>query len=272
MGSTGPDNRAILTRPQPSDLTMLDYVFDLPAAAQLAVFLVHGGVVFATSWLLLDFFHARYAKHPKLLPVAPAFQVLTVLFALLLGFLASDIWSQQRQAVDAASREEISLQRLYDLSDPTALNQLEARSMLVQYEAGVAHGEWGTHFNHTADPSAAAALLALRRLGATMAQGGSPAVLTAEWMRSVNELADARHRRLLIGADSTDNSQWSVVLVLAFFAAAALAACHMDRPPAGRLVLFMFSLAVSIVLWQLARHTNPYNGGDIQVQAPRSPT
>lgn len=251
---------------------MLDYVFDLSAVAQLAVFLVYGAVVFGTGFVLLDFLHARYANHSKLLPVAPAFQVLTVLFALLLGFLAADIWSQQRQAVDAAFKEGISLQRLYDLSGPAALDEAEARPMLERYQSIVAEKEWGAQFNHTAEPSASAALFELRLFGAKLAQGGKPALLTAEWMRSVNDLSEARQRRLLIGADSTDNSQWSVVLVLTFFAAAALAACHMDRPPAGRLVLALFAVAVSIVLWQLARHTNPYNGGDIRIEAPKSPT
>ncbi|CAN5906511.1 hypothetical protein BH11PSE13_BH11PSE13_23850 [soil metagenome] len=251
---------------------MLDYVFDLSALAQLAIAFAYGAVVFGTSCVLLDFLHARYAVHPKLLPVGPAFQVLTVLFALLLGFLAADIWSQQRQAVEAVFKEEISVQRLVDLSGSAALDDAAARPLIEQYRTAVADREWGAHFNRIADVSASTALLSLRLLGAKMAQGGKPPVLTADWMRSVNDLEEARHRRLLIGADTTDNSQWSVVLVLTFFAAAALAACHMDRPPAGRLVLLLFSIGVSIVLWQLARHTNPYNGGDIQIRMPRPPT
>lgn len=251
---------------------MLDYLFDLSALAQFAIFLIYGGAVFGTGSLLLDFLHRRYVNQPKLLPVAPAFQVLTVLFALLVGFLGADIWSQQRQAVEAAFKEEISLQRLYDLADPDALNEPEARPMLAQYRAAVVDKEWGLRLNHTADSAVSADLLALRLLGPKMAQAQKPAVLTAEWVRSVNELAEARQRRLMIGSDSTDNSQWSVVLVLTFFAAAALAACHMDRPPAGRLVLLLFAVGVAVVLWQLARHTNPYNGGDIRIQAPKSPS
>ena len=249
---------------------MLDRLFDLPAAAQLLCFLVYGAVVLGASLGFLAFLHARYKRDPKLLPVGPAFQVLTVLFALLLGFLAADIWAQQRQAVDAAFKEEISLQRLRNLAGPEALDARDAAPILARYQAAVSGREWGANFNHTPDPEAASSLDALRLYGARLAREGKPAGLGAEWMRSVNDLEEARHRRLLIGADATDNSQWAVVLVLTFFAAAALAACHMDRPPAGRLVLGLFCLGVAIVLWQLARHTNPYNGGNIRISMPPS--
>ncbi|AMM24989.1 bestrophin-like domain [Variovorax sp. PAMC 28711] len=249
---------------------MLDLLFDLPAAAQLLCFIVYGGVVLAVSLVILSTLHARYVRNPKLLPVGPAFQVLTVLFALLLGFLAADIWAQQRQAVDAAFKEGVSLQRLRDLAGPTALDTADASPMLAQYQMAVTGREWGLNFNHAADPAAAAAINALRLHGAQLARDGKPAVLAAEWMRSVNDLEEARYRRLLIGSDATDNSQWAIVLLLTFFAAAALAACHMDRPPAGRLILALFCLGVAIVLWQLARHTNPYNGGNIRISMPAS--
>lgn len=249
---------------------MLDFIFDLPAAAQLLCFIAYGGVVLAVSLAILGALHVRYVQNPKWLPVGPAFQVLTVLFALLLGFLAADIWAQQRQAVDAAFKEGVSLQRLRDLSGPAALDTADAGPMLAQYQAAVTGREWGLNFNHTPDPAAAATLHALRLHAGKLVREGKPAILVAEWMRSVNDLEEARHRRLLIGADATDNSQWAVVLVLTFFAAAALAACHMDRPPAGRLILVLFCLGVAIVLWQLARHTNPYNGGNIRISLPSS--
>ena len=198
------------------------------------------------------------------MPVAPAFQIVTVLFALLLGFLAADVWAQQRHAVDAAFKEALAFTRLQTLSDTSDQEALQARQMLLQYRTAVAETEWGLHANHVADPSAASALKTMRlhslRLGNTLA--------ATEWMRSVGDLEEARQRRLLIGSDTTDTSQWTLVLVLGFFAAAALTVCHMDRPPAARLILFIFAVALSLVLWQLARHTNPYSGGDVHVSLP----
>lgn len=53
-----------------------------------------------------------------------------------------------------------------------------------------------------------------------------------------------------------------------FFAYMMIAASHLDRPPAGRLVLVLFSIATTLALWQLAMHTNPYNGGFTRVTMP----
>ena len=123
----------------------------------------------------------------KLLPVAPAFQVLTMLFALLMGFLADEIWAQQRQAVEAAFKEAISLQRLRVLAEPPALDAGDAHPMLTQYQAAVVGREWGTNFNHAPNPLAAAAVNSLRRYGRKLALDGKLAVLASEGMRSVNE-------------------------------------------------------------------------------------
>ena len=177
--------------------------------------------------------------------------MLTVLFALLLGFLAADIWAQQRQAVDAAFKEKIALKRLHALNDPKLEGANEARTMLGKYQAAVAQREWGNHFNRVPDPEAAFALDSLRLHSARLSENNAPASVISEWVRSVNELEEARYRRLLIGADVTDSSQWWVILVLTFFVCAALAACHMDRPPAGRLIMSLFMAALVIVLWQL---------------------
>ena len=249
---------------------MLDTLFDLSAAWQLLCFIVYGCIVLGVNFLLLKYLHQRYAENPKLLPVAPAFQVLTVLFALLLGFLAADIWAQQSQAADAAFKEEIALKRLYLLNDPKLDGANEARAMLAKYQTAVAKREWGNHFNRLPDPEAASALDSLRLHSVSLSRNNAPAFVISEWVRSVNELEEARYRRLLIGADVTDSSQWWVILVLTFFVFAAVAACHMDRPPAGRLTMTLFMIAVVIILWQLARHTNPYNGGDIRIPLPQT--
>ena len=249
---------------------MLDTLFDLSAVGQLLCLIIYGCFALGVNFLLLRYLHQRYAQNSKLLPVAPAFQVLTVLFALLLGFLATDIWAQKRQAVDAAFKEEIALKRLYALNDPKLDGANEARVMLGKYQTAVAQREWGNHFNRIPDPEAAFALDSLRLHSVSLSRNSAPAFIVSEWVRSVNELEEARYRRLLIGADVTDSSQWWVIFVLTFFVFAALAACHMDRPPAARLIMTLFMVAVVIILWQLVRHTNPYNGGDIRIPLPQT--
>lgn len=248
---------------------MLDHVFLLPAWAQLLVCAAYGLALFAASAAVLQLLHRRHLQNARLLPVGPAFQIVTVLFALLLGFLAADLWAQQRQAVDAAFKEALAFNRLTVLAESAAPQQPAAGALLEDYRAAVADAEWGRDANQVADPRATAALKAMRVMGvADGGMGGMRPALAAEWMRATGELQEARDRRLLIGTDTTDNSQWTLVLMLAFFAAVALAICHMDRPAAGRLILAVFALALTLVFWQLARHTNPYAGGDLRIPVP----
>ena len=247
---------------------MLDTFFDLSSFLQLLVLCLLSALMLAASFLWLGWLHRRFASVPKLLPVGPAFVPVTTVFALFLSFLAVDIWTQQRTAIDSASREVTALMRLNELMEPAVLDIPAAASLLAAYRHAVSTEEWGVHFNHQASPEAALALRELRLQAARLSRDGSPAVLVAQWFKAVDELEDARLKRLFIGSDHTDNNQWWVVLLLAFFAHLMIAAAHLDRPPAGRMVLTLFSIATTLALWQLAMHTNPYNGGFTRVTMP----
>ena len=247
---------------------MLDVFFDLSAVLQLLVIVLLSASMLAVSFVWLAWLHRHFASVPKLLPVGPAFVPVTTVFALFFSFLAADIWTQQRTAIDAASKEVTAVMRLSELMAPAALDAPRAAPLLAAYRHAVSTEEWGVYFNHQASPGAALALRELRLQGVHLSRDGAPAVMVAQWFKAVDELEDARLRRLFIGSDHTDNNQWWVVLVLAFFAYIMIAATHLDRPPAGRLVLTVFSIATTLALWQLAMHTNPYNGGFTRVTMP----
>lgn len=160
------------------------------------------------------------------------------------------------------------MMRLYELAEPAALNSPEASPLLAAYRNAVSTDEWGVHFNNRASPAASLALRELRLHGARLAKSGASPALLAQWFKSMDELQDARSKRLFIGTDITDNHQWWVVIALVFFAYLTIAAVHLDRPLAGRLILVLFGIATTLALWQLAMHTNPYNGGLTRVTMP----
>lgn len=247
---------------------MLDAFFDLPSFFQLLALALMAVVMLSASFLWLDWLHRRFGSAPKLLPVAPALVPATTVFALFLSFLAVDVWNQERTATDSATREVTAMMRLYELAEPAALNSPEASPLLASYRKAVSTEEWGEHFNNRTSPAASLALRELRLHGARLAKSSASPVLLAQWFKSMDDLQDARSKRLLIGTDSTDNHQWWVVIALVFFAYLTIAAVHMDKPLAGRLILALFGIATTLALWQLAMHTNPYNGGYTRVTMP----
>jgi hypothetical protein len=99
---------------------MLDSFFDLSATLQLLVLSLMSAFMLAASYMWLGWLNRRFDTMPKLLPVGPAFVPVTTVFALFLSFLAVDIWTQERTASDAASREVTSMMRLQELRDPIA--------------------------------------------------------------------------------------------------------------------------------------------------------
>lgn len=247
---------------------MFDALFDSPSWLQLLLISLLSALMFGTSFCFLGWLNRRSASIPKLLPVAPAVIPVATLFALFMSFLAADIWSQERAAGAAASQEVVALMRLQQLKDPAALNAPDASLPLATYRNAVSTQEWGEHFNHVASPEAALALRQLRLLSVRLSRDGASAPLVMQWLKAVDDLEDARLRRLVIGSDHTDNHQWMVVLVLAFFSYITIAAAHLDRPPAGRMALALFALATNLAFWQLVMHTNPYNGGITRVTMP----
>lgn len=247
---------------------MLDVLFDLQPLPQFLAFCVFSALMLSVSFIWLQFLHRRWLTTPKLLPAGSVFTPVAAIFALFLTFLAVDIWAQQRQASDAAMKEQVAMQRLHDLASPAALNAPASLPLMTRYTEAVRDHEWGSDYNRHPSSVAAEALRDLRFYVVRLSAAGAPAVLVNEWLASVQSLEDARFRRLFIGADHTDNNQWASVLLLALFTHLIIAASHMDRPPAGRLVLVVFSLAATLALWQLAMHTNPYVGGITRIEMP----
>lgn len=239
---------------------MFDALFDLAPLWQLLVLALLSAAMLAASFGWLELLNRRFALNPKLLPVGPAFVPVTTVFALFLGFLAVDTWSQQRLATDVALKERAAWLRLSDLASPAALNLPAGTEILGRYRRAIAVDEWAGSYNRVESPAAQAALRDLRLATLGVNAPGASAALLTQWARAVDELEDARLRRLFIGADHTDDHQWMVVLVLALFVYLIIAAAHLDRPSAGRLILSLFAMAMTIALWQLAMHTNPYKG------------
>ncbi len=247
---------------------MLDFLFDSSIWVQFLLVGLLTTLMLSASFWFLGFLHRQSHRIPKLLPVAPAVIPVATLFALFMSFLAADVWTQERGAAAAASQEVAALVRLQQLVDPAALNVPAGVPLLASYRNAVSTQEWGSNYNHVASPDAALALRQLRQLSVRLSRDGAPAPLVGQWLKTVDDLEDARLRRLVIGSDNTDDHQWMVVVVLAFFAYITIAAAHLDRPAAGRIAITLFALATHFAFWLLVMHTNPYGGGYTRVAMP----
>ena len=75
----------------------LEHLFDQPSLVQLAIFVVHGLLVFALSMAAILLFNRRQDV-ARWTPVGPYFASISVVFALFLAFHGADIWANKARA------------------------------------------------------------------------------------------------------------------------------------------------------------------------------
>ncbi|MFC3230232.1 hypothetical protein ACFOGJ_23480 [Marinibaculum pumilum] len=132
--------------------------FDRPWLFQLLVFLLVAGLGLGAGSLLLALLHRRWHREATLLPVASSFAAITTIFALFLGFLASDVWTEKRRATDAAAAEHAALQRYAVFAAAAGAPGAAARAAQERCLRAVVDREWGAGYNRWPDPAAQEAL------------------------------------------------------------------------------------------------------------------
>ena len=101
--------------------------------------------------------------------VAELFGAIMVIFGILIGFVAGDVWDSWRQAVSAVESEGASLSMLSELASASGLPTDGIRRDIRVYVAAVAEKEWPSMAdNGTAAPEARQALGALIKTVASM--------------------------------------------------------------------------------------------------------
>lgn len=234
-----------------------DYMFGLPEAVQLAVFCVHGLLVFGLSFGLLKLFNARAREIGQWMPVGPFFASISMVFALFLAFHAADIWSHKRDAERAFIQAGTSIQRFDELVGPTQLNVPAARALLRLYVETVTKDEWAGHRNQQSSDRAEAVLRDLQAVSVQLAKE-LPGPTATQINTLLNEISRTRSDRLWIGKNHTEGVTWLAVLLIGLMTHLAVASVHLDRPRAGALALGLFSATTTIAYWSLGVVDDPY--------------
>ena len=224
-------------------------------AAIAAFCLVTTGIALA----LLRVANRIVVRAPELVPVAAFLGTISTAWALSLGFAASDVWSLNSRADQAAAWERSAVTRLIGIAEPDALNIPTMHDALIAYMRAVRDNEWDGLRNRETDPEVDAAVQDIRLAIISMAKRGISDPLITKSVQDFDELQDARNERLAVGESAIDESKWYLVLFLTFLTMIAIVSVHADRPGAGRNALVIFAVAAGFSMWILALHANPYD-------------
>ncbi|EJW10631.1 hypothetical protein A33M_4318 [Rhodovulum sp. PH10] len=240
---------------------MIDAWLDLPAVwLFLSLLLFYGTAAAVLAWLA---FRSPLGERIRRCSgvVAPFFSSVAVLFALLTGFLASDIAERNRQAWRSVNNEASAIASVNTLGLAAASDTTALRAALQAYAETVLADEWpkmaeGLHSSRTGQ-----ALRALLRQAAdpAIARESGQAVHNT-LLGAVMRIRDARADRLALASDRTNDVKWATVLILGLMTQIAIALVHLEKPRAHMAALTVFSLAAIVALGLIALQEQPFKG------------
>ncbi|WP_020174249.1 DUF4239 domain-containing protein [Methyloferula stellata] len=222
-----------------------------------AAFLITGGLIFAWSF-------APWTRSAALSfsgVVAPYFTALSVLLALMTGFVASDTWERQRQADRIVQSESDNVLAVYDLSIAAVSDMSAIRKALKVYVDAVITDEW---------PHMAKVQLSTKTdeaLGLLLQEVAKPEIATvagnpvqAALLNLVLRIRSDRGARIAINEHSVDDTKWLGLLILGLLTQLAIGVVHLDRPRAQLVALLLFSAGLVSTLGLIAIHEWPFDG------------
>lgn len=197
--------------------------------------------------------------------VAPFFGSVAVLFALLTGFLANDVWERNRQAARTVLAEEDGLLTIYAVSIASASDAKDIRATAQRYAELLISDEWPRMRDQGYSAQAGQVLLELLGKIANPATAGEAGQATqGALLDAALRLRSARDDRLALTGSHTDRTKWAAVIILALITQVAIAVVHLERPRAQAAALAIFSVAVITSLGLIAMRERPF-GGPTQV-------
>jgi len=193
--------------------------------------------------------------------VGPFFTSVTVIFGLLAGFVAGDVWRRSAEAGRVVCAEANDLLALYWLTPETDRDAATIRSLIRAYVESVLRQEWPRMHDGEGAPDTEAALGALlKQILNRSEQGSISQAIDRTRLDAALALRTTRADRLLLAGDRTDELKWATILLLAVVAQLAIAVVHLERryPQIGALAIF--SGAVVIALGLVALQERPFAG------------
>jgi hypothetical protein len=186
-----------------------------------------------------------------------------LLFGLIVGFLAAQVWSDAGNAQSAVNREASALRsavvigHAFPGKPETRLNALIGR-----YIADAVDDEWPAMAHRRATLTVIPARLAD---GLQLAIGLSPRTegqkaAQRELIASFQSALDARRQRIILSESSVNWVKWAGVMLVALLTLVAIAFVHCDRRTTAALAMGVFTAAVAASLILIAAQQRPFSG------------
>lgn len=231
-----------------------------PAGIFAFVFLAVGAV----SLIILGIFQLPFMirASTRLAEVSPA--VLTVtgaIFALSVTFLASAVWNSEDKAREAVYAEARSIRIMETYMEAMTAPVRDGLARLIADYGQAVENEWP---DMAQNGGAMAAEHSLRKIYAAVIQvfsdGDENRLVQRQLLDTLDALSVARQQRLAMAQDVVSAGQWVLVMGLGVVLLVVFAIGHARFRIARQIVLGILTVLISIVLFVIVLHHNPFAG------------
>ncbi len=241
---------------------MIETWLDSPAAGIFAVLIaLYGATGAVIAWVAFGPVMGPAVRRRYEGVVAPFFGGIALLFALLTGFLASDIADRNRQAARTVQAEAGELRNVFTLSVAAASDMRDIRAAWGNYVKAVINDDWPAMEHGTQAASVNAAYDALlREVSDPRIATEAGAAVHAALLNAAVRVGTARSDRLALASDRTNELKWIIVLLLGVMTQIGIALVHLHKRHAQSAALTVFSVTAVIAIGLIAMQERPFAG------------
>ena len=201
---------------------------------------------------------------PKMIKMLPVFGVI---FGLLVGFVAVQVWSDFDKAKVAVATEASAFRAILLLDEHfPEEQQMQLRTLINRHIDEAVNQEWPAMAHHSLTLSALPTHLveALRLTLSLKPQDESQRIAQREMVAALHRAADARRQRIIISQSGVGPVKWSAILVSGLCALIAIAIVHSDNRLTCAIALALFATGIAVASLLIAGYGAPFSG-DISV-------
>jgi hypothetical protein len=243
---------------------MGDWLLNLPVlwmavVVFAATYLLAAGIYWVVIRLAVgDRARAFKAVSPGMLPP------LGILFALLVGFIAVEVWNNYDKAKVAVATEASSLRAVVLLAGAFPEEQKARIYALIDRHIDEAvNKEWPAMASHRATLSslrANALIEALHDVLTLKPADDSQRTAQPEMVKALHSALDARRQRIVVSQSDVGGVKWAGILLQGICALVAIAMVHSDNRLASAIAMILFATGIALSLLLIAAYSRPFTG------------
>jgi len=242
---------------------MGDWLLNLPIPWMAVVIFAATYLIAACVYLLVfrlavgDRARAFKAFSPGMLPV------LGTIFALLVAFVAVQVWNDFDKAKLAVATEATAL-RAVDVFAETLPDEqrTQLRALMNRHIEETVNREWPAMAHQRLTlASLATHLVEAQRLTVLMKpQDDSQRTAQREIVGALHRALDARRQRIIISQSEVGPVRWAAILLMGFCALIAIAIVHSDNRLTCAIAVALFATGFALSSLLIAAYSQPFTG------------